>query len=209
MKSICLTIGKDDWLMQQELVAPWAGADIAPDGDARLMEYITQGERWAFKLLVQRHNDRFYRVAYRFTGNREAAEDVVQEAFLKLWERPMAWEIERNVKFTTWFYRVVVNLCLDLAKKKKPLLMENNGWIEDVSDSQEQSALQRERERLVEKEIAALPQRQRVAINLCFYEELSNQEAADIMGLNLKAFQSLVMRGKMTLQNKLRGKLGD
>ena len=59
-------------------------------------------------------------MAYRFVGNRTEAEDMVQEAFLKLWERPAMWQVDKDTAFTTWFYRVVVNMCLDYKKKKKP-----------------------------------------------------------------------------------------
>ena len=95
------------------------------------------GSHDAFAVLVQRHTERFYRLAYRYVQNREEAEDIVQDAFLKLWEDPGRWQPERNSKFTTWFYRIVVNLCLDWQKKKRPLALDeevselrrNRHWI--------------------------------------------------------------------------------
>ncbi len=178
--------------------------DMEPaKADAALMQRLCAGDEVAFALLVRRHAERFYRVAFRFTANRAEAEDIVQAAFLKLWEKPGRWRAERKTAFTTWFYRVVVNLCLDHHKKKRPGLLEDDHWVQDERDGQEEALLQDEQQRRLEREIALLPERQRVALNLCFYEELSNQEAADIMGIHIKALQSLLMRAKTTLKAKL------
>jgi len=180
----------------------------AAEDDARLLERIGKGEETAFAILVRRHTTRFYRVAYRFTGSRSEAEDMVQEAFLKLWEKPFMWQVDRNTAFTTWFYRVVVNLCLDYKKKKRPSLLVDDTWVVDERKTQEETLLRNEKQRQLEAEITALPERQRIALNLCFYEELSNQEAAEIMGLRLKALQSLLMRAKTTLKDKLKDAIG-
>lgn len=171
--------------------------------DAKLLELIKKREKPAFAVLVRRHNERFYRVAYRFSGNRTESEDIVQEAFIKLWERPEMWHAGRNTAFTTWFYRVVVNMCLDYLKKKRPLALEDGNTIADERYTQEESLLVNEKQFLLESHIQSLPQRQRTALNLCFYEELSNQEAADIMCINIKALQSLLMRAKFTLREKI------
>jgi RNA polymerase sigma-70 factor, ECF subfamily len=175
------------------------------EDDAELLARIGKGEEAAFATLVRRHTERFYRVAYRFTGSRTEAEDIVQEAFLKLWARPLLWQIDRNTAFTTWFYRVVVNLCLDHKKKKRPLLIADDAWVVDERHTREEGLLQEEKQRWLEAQICALPERQRIALNLCFYEEVSNQDAAKIMGIRLKALQSLLMRAKTTLKDKLKG----
>ena len=173
--------------------------------DEELLALIQDGSQQAFSVLVQRHTDRFYRLAYRYLQSKEAAEDVIQDAFVKLWEDPGRWQAERNNKFTTWFYRVVVNSCLDWQKKKKPIeLGERELLIADDRETPDITMLHAERQRILEKEMAALPERQRIALNLCFDEGLSNQEAAEVMGLKLKALQSLVMRAKTTLKERLK-----
>src|SRR4029450_1166697 len=101
------------------MLAGWSDKD-----DHELLERIQAGSHDAFAVLVQRYTERFYRLAYRYVQNREEAEDIVQAAFLKLWEDPGKWQPERSSKFTTWFYRVVVNLCLDWQKKKRPLALD-------------------------------------------------------------------------------------
>ena len=176
--------------------------------DEELLALIQEGSQQAFSVLVQRHTDRFYRLAYRYLQSKEAAEDVIQDAFVKLWEDPGRWQAERNNKFTTWFYRVVVNSCLDWQKKKKPIeLGDRELLIADDRETPDITMLHAEQQRILEKEIAALPERQRIALNLCFDEGLSNQEAAEVMGLKLKALQSLVMRAKTTLKERLKNYL--
>ena len=176
--------------------------------DEELLELIRDGSHEAFGVLVQRHTERFYRLAYRYLQNKETAEDIVQDAFVKLWEDPARWQAERKNKFTTWFYRIVVNLCLDWQKRKKPLeLGDQEISIADQRDTPDLAMLNNEKQKLLEKEIAALPERQRTALNLCFDEELSNQEAAEVMGLKLKALQSLVMRAKTTLRERMKNYL--
>lgn len=172
------------------------------DDDA-LLKLIQEGSHQAFAALVRRHAERFYRIAYRFTASRTEAEDAVQEAFLKLWERPHLWESGQGARFTTWFYRIVVNGCLDRKRKKTEHAMPDDMDIADHAALPEDTLIEREEQRLLEQEIQTLPERQQAALNLCFYEGLSNQEAADVMGVPLKALQSLLMRGKTTLKQRL------
>ena len=180
-------------------------AAAGPDqDDHELLALIRDGNAHAFALLVERHAARFYRLAYRYLQNKEAAEDVAQDAFLKLWENPLLWQPERNSKFTTWFYRVVVNLCLDARKKKKPAALDDDVPLIDDRAPVDVMMIRAQEQRALEKEIAALPERQRQALNLCFTGELSNQEAAEIMGLKLKALQSLIMRAKTTLKERMK-----
>ena len=172
--------------------------------DDMLAERVGLGDRNAFAELVQRHSTRFYRVAYRVLKNKDDAEDMVQTAFLKFWQQPQSWDPLKQTKFTTWFYRVVTNLCLDQLKKKKPDLMPEDRDIEDSQPRAEECLDLYRKKKLLGGFLAELPERQRAALNLCFYEGFSNQEAAAMMGVKLKAFQSLLMRAKETLRNKAR-----
>ena len=183
-------------------------AAAGPDqDDHELLALIQDGNGQAFALLVERHTERFYRLAYRYLQNKAAAEDVVQDGFLKLWENPALWQPERNSKFTTWFYRVVVNLCLDLRKKKKPAALDDSLPLIDDRAPVDELMMRAQEQQSLEREIGALPERQRQALNLCFDEGLSNQEAAEIMGVNLKALQSLIMRAKTTLKERMKAYL--
>lgn len=179
--------------------AAWPDKD-----DNELLALVQDGSHTAFAELVQRHTERYYRLAYRYLQNKETAEDVVQDAFLKLWEDPGKWQPDKNAKFTTWFYRIVVNLCLDWQKRKRPLELNEDMPLIDERETAEQAMLRREEQRILEREIAALPERQRTALNLCFDAGASNQDAADVMRINLKALQSLLMRAKTTLKERMK-----
>lgn len=176
--------------------------------DDALLEAIQSGSHHAFAILVERHHRTFYRLAYRYMAEREAAEDMVQIAFMRLWEKPQRWDPQLGTKFTTWFYRIMVNLCLDAKKKKLPLPWGEGMELSDQRPSQEELLVMDEKQLAVEGAVQSLPERQQTALNLCFYEELSNKEAADILQISVKALESLLMRAKTTLKEKL-GKEGN
>jgi RNA polymerase sigma-70 factor (ECF subfamily) len=185
-----------------------AAANWPDKDDHELLQFIRDGSHHAFAELVKRHTERFYRLAFRYVQSKETAEDIVQDAFIKLWENPGIWQPDRNNKFTTWFYRIVVNLCLDWQKKKRPMeLPDEDIPLADEREPVDVAMIRLQEQRLLEKEIAALPERQRMALNLCFDEGLSNQEAAEVMGVNLKALQSLIMRAKTTLKDRMKAYL--
>ena len=172
--------------------------------DHALLLAIQQGNHSAFNILVDRHHQMFYRVAYRYLNSREEAEDIVQNSFLKLWERPDIWDGSRKNKFTTWFYRIVVNLCLDKKKKKKPLALADDYDAPDDRLSQLEQMEDAEKRSAVNTSIQQLPDRQKQALILCFYEGLSNKEASEIMGMRTRALQSLLIRAKDNLKKSLR-----
>lgn len=169
--------------------------------DETLLKKISCGDSSAFACLVRRHTDKFYKLAYRILVNPSDAEDVVQEAFLKLWQCPYLWSDTKNSKFTTWFYRVISNRCIDLKRKQIPMQMN-----EDFDIKQEQQLddelHKKQQKLLLESLLLQLPERQRLAIILCFQEELHHKEAAEIMDISTKALESLLMRGKSTLKEK-------
>jgi RNA polymerase sigma-70 factor (ECF subfamily) len=180
---------------------------VSEPDDELLLRRIQEGDHGAFASLVHRHAKRFYGLAYRIVHDRDDAEDLVQAAFLKLWERPESWDRRKQTKFTTWFYTVVTNLCLDHAKRKRPLPLADEIELVDGGPKQDELLEGKQRRAVLDRLIHHLPERQQLALNLCFYEEVSNQEAADIMGINLKALQSLVMRAKTTLRERLKEEL--
>lgn len=170
--------------------------------DESLMARICAGDHEAFAQLVRRHTRMFFAAAYRMCGHQEEAEDIVQEAFVKLWKNPQSWDPQAGAKFSTWFYRVVTNQALDHMRKKRPQseLPETLGDDRpDALDLLEEGQLQTSLERAIQN----LPERQKAALNLCFYEGLSNKEAADILGVGVKALESLLMRAKAALREEL------
>ncbi|NCT40555.1 MAG: sigma-70 family RNA polymerase sigma factor [Alphaproteobacteria bacterium] len=171
--------------------------------DESLMAHICGGDHQAFACLVERHMQMFFAAAYRVCGNPVEAEDIVQDAFLKLWTKPQGFDASKGVKFTTWFYRVVTNVGIDAARKKKP--QSNPDVIDlmaDKADLADDVMVHNEQQDALEAAIQALPERQKLALNLCVYEGLSNKEAAEILGVGVKALESLVMRAKGALKGK-------
>jgi RNA polymerase sigma-70 factor (ECF subfamily) len=184
---------------------------MAPDyktmTDEQLMACIQRADQEAFAILVRRHTKMFYSAAYRTYPRMDEAEDIVQEAFLKLWKNPHSWQEGKGTKFTTWFYRVVTNLALDYARKKKPdLAGDVIDTVRDDRNDQLGSMVEKQEQDALEIAMQNLPERQRTALNLCFYEGLSNKEAAGIMGVSVKALESLMMRAKAALKEELGSK---
>jgi RNA polymerase sigma-70 factor (ECF subfamily) len=172
--------------------------------DEFLIKLIQEGRHDAFAEIVNRHSKRFYNIAYRFIFNKDDAEDIVQEALIKLWEKRLSWNPNKEAKFTTWFYKVLLNLCIDHNKKKKPVPLSEEMPLIDKQQGHESVMQEKQKQVMLERFIQELPERQQLALNLCFYEGISNQEAAEIIGVNLKALQSLIMRAKMTLKEKVK-----
>ena len=87
--------------------------------DEELMRRVMEKDGEAYSEIVIRHTDRYYALSYRLLSEREGAQDIVQDSFLMLWNSPGKWDESKNAKFTTWFYRVVLNACLDQRKKAR------------------------------------------------------------------------------------------
>ena len=176
---------------------------MAHDSDHELMLRVAQEDARAYRLLVGRHLGRCVKVAERVLGNRQDAEDVTQEVCLKIWNEAKRWE--PRAKFSTWLYRVLVNACLDRRRKIVPYVTEDMDLVVDETPSVEKAMIAGERALRVKKALQDLPERQRIAVVLGYYEGLSNQEAADAMELMLGAFQQLLFRAKQKLKDALGG----
>jgi RNA polymerase sigma-70 factor (ECF subfamily) len=177
--------------------------------DEELMMRVGNGDRVAFGDLVHRHLDRAVAVAQRVTGSRGDAEEVAQEAFLRVWTKAPQWRAAdgefRGARFTTWLYRVVVNLGIDRRRRPTASPLEAAGDPADPADSALQSLEKAQLSAQVAAAVATLPDRQRAALTLCFYEGLSNREAAEILDLTPGAIESLLVRARRSLRQALSG----
>lgn len=172
--------------------------------DEELLELIIKKDHPAFAELVSRYTKKFYSVSYRILGNRIDSEDMVQDAFLKIWDEPDLWDKKYKTKFTTWFYRVLINQCLDYKRKKG---YRNHEEYEEESKGERSTGMiieERSKNELINKYILELPEKQQIALNLCYYENLTREEAGEIMELTSKGVQSLVSRAKDNLKKKLK-----
>jgi len=176
----------------------------AEESDDGLLAYIANGDRRAFALLMDRHLDRAASLARRVLNNRSDAEDVVQDAFLKVWQKAGQWQPGR-AQFSTWLYRVVVNRCLDLKRKPVNAALDNVAEQSDDRPDAYEDIVARQRQAKIAAAVADLPERQRTAIALSYTAGLSNVEAAASMDISVKAFESLLVRAKRELRGRLAG----
>ena len=176
------------------------GADAVMESDETLMEAAGRGELAAFERLVRRHQATAWRMALRLLGNAADAEDVAQDALLRLLDAAPRYRPE--ARFTTYLYRIVSRLCLDRLRRRPPPA-ELPEAVE-ASPTPPEAALYRERDQAVAAALAALPPRQRLVIVLRYFEGLAGAEIAEIAGTSPKAVERLLARGRTTLEVSLR-----
>ncbi len=172
------------------------------DSDETLMSLVAAGDETAFRALTERHLGRILRLAQKMLGSAVEADDVAQEALLRLWMNAARWQPERS-KLTTWLYAIVYRLCVDRLRMRRGVSLELAMEAEDPRpDALE--ALARERDlRQLETAMATLQPRQRAALTLFYYEELNGTDAAAVLGMSLRAFWSLLHRARQTVQQHM------
>jgi len=175
-------------------------SDISDDA---LLVLFANGDRGAAHSLTSRLTPRVLAHAYRMTGNRAEAEDVAQEAMLRLWKIAPDWR-QGEAKVTTWLYRVVANLCTDRLRRARLAPLEAAPEPEDERPSVVEAMQQQARADALQAALGELPDRQRQAVVLRHIEGLANPEIAEIMQLSVEAVESLTARGKRTLATALK-----
>ncbi len=162
---------------------------------------VGRGDGDACRLLVERHLGRVVAFAARVLGSPSDAEDVAQEVFARVWTSAGAWQ--PSARFTTWLHRVALNLCLDRLARRREAALDEAAEPVDPRPTPARRLEEAEVTRVVGREIAALPERQRIALTLCHYQGLRNDEAAEIMDVTIDALESLLARARRTLRARL------
>jgi RNA polymerase sigma-70 factor (ECF subfamily) len=170
--------------------------------DEELMLSVRDGDLDAFGQLVLRYQAEAWRVAYRFTGDAVEAEDLAQEAFLRILRA--APRYRPTATFRTYYYRVLARLCLDHRRKKRPILAEPLPNTADDALCPSQQVSQAEREAMIQAALGALSPDYRLAVVLRYFEGLSGTEMAEAMGRSVKAVERLLARAKSALEPQLR-----
>jgi len=171
------------------------------ESDEALMLRIAKGDEQAFRQLAGRYAIRAAGLARRITGNDADAEEIVQEALLRVWINAPRWRPQ--AAFRTWFYRIVFNLCLNKKRRAPFYPLEAAGDPPDPAPDASARMEQADTHRRVAAAIAELPERQRAAIILTYENELGNAEAADVLGSTVSAFEALLIRAKRQLREQL------
>ena len=174
------------------------------EGDDRLLARIAEGDRRAFAVVMERHLDRVFGLARRVLMSNSDAEEVAQEVFLTLWQKAERWQPGR-ARLSTWLYRVTLNRCLNHKARvqRRYSSLEDEATIADRDPPAEQRLIEAQRQAQVSAAIAALPERQRMAISLAYVTGISNAEAAAAMEISVKALEALLVRARRSLRAAL------
>lgn len=178
---------------------------VARPSDEVLLGRFADGDPMAVRELTDRLGPRCYSVAMRMLGDRAEAEDVTQDAMMRLWKMAPDW-VAGQAQVSTWLYRVTLNLCVDLRRKKQPARLDSVPEPEDGAASALDRIQDAARMDALQVALDQLPERQRQAVVLRHIEELPNPEIAGIMGISVEAVESLTARGKRALAAILQGR---
>ncbi|MEJ8824989.1 RNA polymerase sigma factor [Variovorax humicola] len=174
-----------------------------PDDD--LLARLARDEPRAAHELVARKLPRLLALAQRMLGQRAEAEDVAQEAFLRVWNQAPKWR-RGQARFDTWLHRVVLNLCYDRLRSTRAAheqAVDDVPDMPDASPTPEQHVGNDQRSERVAAALARLPARQREALVLQYYQELPQADAAALMGISVDALESLLRRARQGLRTQL------
>lgn len=169
------------------------------ENDDELVARIAASDHAAMRVATDRHAAMVWRVAYRMLGDATEAEDVAQESMLRLWNHADRWQAG-GAGIAPWLKKVTVNQCLDRLRRKRfasDAEVPERADDSPLADSQMEAV---ETGQAVKDCIEALPDRQRAAVILTYYEESPNQGAAETMEMQLKAFESLLFRARASLK---------
>ena len=181
-----------------------------------LMCRVTAGDKHAFEALVHRHQRPVLNFVFRFLGDRAEAEDLTQEVFLRVWKSAKTYK--PDAKFTTWLYRISINLCINRQKTLRmrrwfsvPEPPEQKQSSEEAfyptegseTATAENHLINSEQSRRLLNALNDLPTSQRIATVLKIYDGLSYQEISQLMNRSVSAVDSLLIRAKKNLRKKL------
>ena len=185
---------------------PLSSPAKAVPGDDYLIAAAAAGDRAAWSALVERYLGRITGHAWYMLGDPREAEDVAQETFLRLLHKAPEWSPEGGAGLGTWLYRVAVNLCIDRKRKHAPHLVEQ---LPEFTGPVDGAVAEHDRtmdvQKAVREALSALPERQRAAVVLSYYEGFTNREAGEILGISTEAVESLLARGRRALKAQLGG----
>lgn len=177
------------------------------DFDSDLVKRIKKGDEFAFEKIMSRYKKRVFNTVYRFVGNVQEAENLTQEVFLKVYQG--IGSFKELSKFSTWLYRITVNLCLNEVKKTNKdssllIPLQDYHCSDDTTNfTPYQIAERKDFLDFVKKTIASLPPEQKAVVILYRYEELSYQEIADALDITVSAVKSRLHRARTTLKDQI------
>ncbi|MEC5126859.1 sigma-70 family RNA polymerase sigma factor [Verrucomicrobiales bacterium BCK34] len=182
--------------------------------DVGLMLLVKEGDIPAFEKLVEIHQGPVIGTVAKMLGGASDAEDIAQQVFIRVWKS--AARYEPTAKFTTWLFTITRNLVFNETRRRqrKPTVSadereEDSQWTTEDQDtaSPDQDALNRELEEAIDRAIAELPEKQRMAIILRRYEEMPYEDIAKVLSISIPALKSLLFRARGQLKESLQAYL--
>lgn len=174
----------------------------AGHSDDELMALCASQDARAFRLLVDRHSPAAWRLSCRLTGDAAAADDMVQEGFVRLWKQATDWQAGQS-GVGAFLQRVITNLAIDRSRRKRPEALGLGTELPESADPAPLADALLETADLasrIQACVASLPDRQRAAIVLTYWEGLTGPMAANVLELSPKAFESLLIRARTALK---------
>lgn len=181
---------------------PLSDQPPAPTDQDLMRRIAEQKDQAAFAMLVDRYRQKLFATCYRMLGQYAEAEEAVQDSFLKLWNYAPSWDVEK-ASLSTWLYTITSNTCRDVLRKRKAILVEHDDNRESDLPGGQQVVEQKQQARLVKKAINKLPDRQREALVLSYYQGLSHKEIGAVMGTSPKSIEGLIARARTDLKQQL------
>jgi RNA polymerase sigma-70 factor, ECF subfamily len=175
---------------------------VEDPSDEALMAAVSARQHHAFRILMGRHMQRAIRVAQRIVRDSSEADDIGQEAFLRVWSHAASFDPD-IARFTTWLYRIVLNLAFDRTKRRPLAPIDEAADVRADDPEPVERVIADEERRILEQAMAGLSERQRGAIALFHMEGLSGEDSAQAMNLSVKAFESLLGRARAALKENV------
>jgi len=174
--------------------------------DEELLEHIRLGHKLAYNVIVERYLAKLWRLGMSVFHNESEAEDAVQDVFLSLWQNRERWKNaeQAGAKFSTWIYRVMLNRCIDIKRKRKPQVGSEviDDFICDTAQNAESLLAETQKSVALLSHLMGLPEKQRMALVLFYYEELSVRDISDKLNTTEQAVRSLLKRGRNSLRER-------
>ncbi|MFD2114518.1 RNA polymerase sigma factor SigW [Paenibacillus yanchengensis] len=184
--------------------------------DNHLARLTLKGDQRAFAELVSLYQDKLFHMSYRMLGNRQEAEDVVQDTFLRVYKNLHRFDI--SLKFSTWIYRIATNVCIDRLRRRRPTYsldaessdyegLDGYSMMPSDETTPESELILTDTQRIIREAIQSLPPKYKTIMALRYMNELSLQEISEIVEMPVTTIKTRVHRGREMLRKKLEHRL--